>query len=210
MIRVNLMQNRGSSTRPAAGNAPSGGTATDFQLSGIGVSTTSVSLGRPVIVKLIVLIAFPLVLFYFEQYNLSILQNEARAAAAQLNDAQTLLASKEAEVAQSADLKEKAKELANKIEILKKLAATRLREIKSLDFIQTNLPEKVWLKELKFKTGSLMIRGMAVTDDDLTTFVRALEKNRSFTNVILLQAKEERGTQGSVKTFEVSCNVEAE
>ena len=107
-------------------------------------------------------------------------------------------------------MKEKAKELANKISLLKVLARTRLREIKTLDFIQTNLPERVWLKELSFKAGDLLMKGSAVTDDELTVFIRALEKNRSFTKVLLVQAKEERTKDGTVKGFELTAKVEAE
>jgi Tfp pilus assembly protein PilN len=208
MIRVNLLQNRVKGQTATAGVAS--GTAADFAVGGGRTSAALASPSGPIVINLIVLLLFPAILIYYEQYNIGILQAQSRAAAAELQQLQNTLTEKETLLSQAGALKEKAKELVNKIEILKKLARTRLREVKSLDFIQTSLPEKVWLTELSFKSGAVMIKGKAMTDDDLTAFVRMLEKNNAFSKVILLQAKEERTAEGAVKNFEVSCNVEAE
>lgn len=212
MIRVNLLHNRGSTARTQVAGAMGGGTGTENYGTGVGTSVTG-GLGqvnKAAVVNLVVLLIFPAALIYYERYNLAIYKAQEAAAAAQFSTAQAEMKVKETEIAQSASLKEKAQELATKIGLLKSLARTRLREIKTLDFIQTNLPEKVWLREVSFKSGDLMLRGYAVTDDDLTAFIRSLEKNRSFTNVILLQAKEEKIKSGAVKNFEISGKVEAE
>jgi Tfp pilus assembly protein PilN len=213
MIRVNLLQNRGSSARTQATGMTSGSTGTEFAYgSGVGTNATGVmsQVNKAVIINLIVLLLFPAALIYYERYNIAELKVQATALANQVSEAQATMQGKQAEIAQSAALKEKAQELATKIGLLKSLARTRLREIKTLDFIQTNLPEKVWLREVSFKSGDLMLRGYAVTDDDLTAFIRALEKNRSFANVILLQAREEKTREGTAKNFEISGKVEAE
>jgi Tfp pilus assembly protein PilN len=209
MIRVNLLQNRvrGQGMQ----GATSTGTATDMKYGTSGGTSTMLGApSGPMVVNLIALLLFPAALIYYEQYNIGILQAQANALTADVQQIQTALTAKETLLSQSGELKEKAKELATKIELLKKLARTRLREVKSLDFIQTNLPEKVWLHELAFKSGAVVIKGKAMTDDDLTSFVRSLEKSRTFTKVLLLQAREERTTEGAVKNFEVTCNVEAE
>jgi Tfp pilus assembly protein PilN len=209
MIKVNLLQNR---VRTAGGGTSTvAGTATDFGTAqGGGTQTVMGAPSGPVVVNLVVMLALPALLIYWEQYNLGILQSQANALGAEVQQMQQSVAEKESQLAQAGELKEKAKELATKVELLKKLARTRLREVKSLDFIQTTMPEKVWLREITFKAGAMVIRGKAMTDDDLTTFIRALEKSRTFTNVLLLQAKEERGPEGALKNFELSCNVGAE
>ena len=210
MIRVNLLENRGSVARPLGANV-GGGTATEYGAGGTGVETSlSSALGKAIAMNLAILLTFPAALIYYERYNIGLLRARANEIAGQVSQKQQVLQSKKEEIAQSASLKEKAKELANKISLLKVLARTRLREIKTLDFIQTNLPERVWLKELSFKAGDLLMKGSAVTDDELTVFIRALEKNRSFTKVLLVQAKEERTKDGTVKGFELTAKVEAE
>ena len=210
MIRVNLLQNRGASSRQAAANATSGETI-DFVIGGTSGGTSAGSAANKAIAKnLVILLLFPGALIFYESYNLGIMRTKANQIALQVSERQQALQAKQNEIAQSADLKVKAKELANKIALLKVLARTRLREIKTLDFIQTNIPEKIWLKDLSFKSGALLMKGSAITDDDLTTFIRALEQNRSFTKVLLVQAKEVKGKDGSAKGFEITAQVEAE
>lgn len=218
MIKVNLLQNRGGARTQGGftGVGTSAGTATDFGTgqgtAGIGYTTSMGRAGgnKNVIVNIIVILAIPGILIYFERANLDELRKRSLTINSEVEALQTQITTKKNQITQSADLKEKAKELANKIDILKKLSRLRLREIKALDFIQASMPEKVWLREMTFKSGALSIRGFSMTDDDLTLFVRALEKSRNFSNVVLLQAREERSKEGAVKNFEVSCAVEAE
>ncbi|MGE0762500.1 MAG: PilN domain-containing protein [Bdellovibrionales bacterium] len=218
MIKVNLLQNRGSSARTQVGMTGVGGTATDFM--GTSSGTASGTAGytgsmsgannKRLVINLIVVMLIPGALIYYERSNLEELRHHANITNAEVAELQNQIEQKKTQIAQSVELKEKAKELANKIDILKKLSRIRLREIKALDFIQASMPEKVWLREMSFKSGALLIRGYSMTDDDLTMFVRSLEKSRNFSSVVLLQAKEERSKDGAVKNFEVSCNVEAE
>lgn len=218
MIKVNLLQNRGVSSRTQVG-VGAAGTATDMTgpvatsgsdfVGGFGASSGAVD-NRGALINLIVLVIFPGLLIYYERMNLEALKRTSVQVQSEVTKITSQINEKKAEISKSADLKEKAKELANKIEILKKLSRIRLREIKALDFIQASIPEKVWLKELIFKAGALTIKGYSLTDDDLTTFVRSLEKSRGFSGVVLLQAKEERTKEGSLKSFEVSATVEAE
>lgn len=215
MIKVNLLQNRGTQSKTQVGGFTGAGTATDFAGTGQGTVGYTTSMGRAsnnknVVINLVTILAFPGALIYYERSNLDQLRQLALASSAEVETVQNQITLKKNQITQSAELKEKAKELANKIDILKKLSRLRLREIKALDFIQASMPEKVWLRELSFKSGALAIRGFSMTDDDLTLFVRALEKSRNFSSVVLLQAREERNKEGSVKNFEVSCNVEAE
>ena len=213
MIRVNLLQGRMSAAKTQVGMM-GGGTATDFAATSAGATgigyTTSGANNKNLAINIAVILIVPVALIYYERSNLDDLRQRAQVVADEVQVIQNEITAKKEEITQSANLKEKAKELANKIEILKKLARLRLREIKALDYIQTNIPEKVWLKELAFRGGALTIRGYAVTDDELTNFVRSLEKSRNFSGVVLLQAREERNKDGAVKNFEVSCTVEAE
>lgn len=211
MIRINLTQNLGRGSRPAQSTNTNVGTSPDFV-----IETTNASFGGDqadmgaLVVRIGLLLSLPILLIAFEQHQLSILKSGAVAAQAITQQLEATLSEKKAIITQSADLKAKAKELATKIEIMKKLAKLRLREIKALDFIQSNIPDRVWLKELNLKSGAMVIRGGASTDDDLTLFVKSLEKSRGFSSVLLLQANEQRGAEGSVKNFEITGTVEVD
>ena len=109
-----------------------------------------------------------------------------------------------------ADVEKSAQVLEQKLTIMKKLSRVRLREVKALDYIQSILPEKVWFKDMRFDDNKLSLNGFAVGDDDLNELTRALENSVQFSNVIILQAKDEKLQNGTYKQFEISCTTEVE
>jgi Tfp pilus assembly protein PilN len=206
MIKVNLLQNRGSTARPS--QLP--GTSTDIAGNAGTYSKSEGPSSTPAVTRIVLLILGPAALMVVEQQNLSVLQSQANQLAAQVATIQATLKTKEDAIGKSGALKAKASELSNKIGILKKLAHTRLREIKALDYIQSKMPEKVWLTDYASKAGAVILHGFAYSDDDLNMFVRGLGNNKSFVSVLLQQAKEEKTKDRSVKRFEVTFNVESE
>lgn len=217
MIKVNLLKGEGTQTgqSTAAGTSLSSMTFTDminrFRGGGgsSGISSSSEVNGGLLLVNLVLLLFFPGLLYFYEIQNLDQLKLKSAQAQAQVSEAQGKLSQVQSEVAQSATLQAKARELSAKIDIVTQLSRLRLREVKTLDFIQSVIPERVWLSDVEFDAGKFKLKGAALTDDDLTNFVRSLENNANFSNVLLLQAKEEVRKDSSVKTFEVSALVEA-
>lgn len=210
MIKINLHRGRpqGTGVGTSPNTAGTGTMPTEFNVTS--AEPTADFNKRDAVVNGLMLVVFPILLMFYEQHHIDQLNLQLRQTQSALSVKETTLQEKKAEAAKSGELKEKAKELANKIEILKKLAKIRLREIRALDFIQNNIPEKVWLSEMVFKEGQLKLKGRSMTDDDLTNFVNSLENSKYFTNVLLLQAREERLKEAALKTFEVSCNLEVE
>lgn len=210
MIKVNLLQARGAGT--ATGQAVSEGTSTEVL--GSTAATLSKALNneftKPAIINLLVILSVPGSLIFYERHTVEKLKQDTAAINRKITKLEADAKSKKTEVGKSAELTDRAKELTAKLDIIRKLSRIRLREIKVLDFIQTTVPEKVWLRDLVIDQGELAIKGYAATDDDLTLFVRSLEKSRNFSNVLLLVAKEERTKERTVKSFEISGTVEAE
>ncbi|MBX7231965.1 MAG: PilN domain-containing protein [Bdellovibrionales bacterium] len=209
MIKVNLVSKQSksrSTSRSGRGEGPK-----DFAESAqLGVSFSQLKQKKNLILNLLIILSLPVGLIYYERQEINKLKNKSNLISAEVADLDQALNNKKTEIENSSTLKEKAKELTNKISILKKLARLRIREIKAIDFIQGNIPEKVWLKDLNFKNGELKIHGRATTDDELSAFIHSLEKSKYFSGVLLLQAKEERSVEGSIKSFEISCSVEVD
>lgn len=210
MIKVNLLQGRTGTA--ATGQAPMEATSTEV-LGGTAATISKALQGensKRSITNLLIILSIPAAIIIYERQNLETLKRDSVTQAGKVKTIEKKVTEKKAEIGKYAGLAEKAKELNDKLDIIRKLSRIRLREIKALDFIQSTVPEKVWLNSLSVRDGLLAIHGYAVTDDDLTLFVRGLEKSRNFSNILLLQAKEERTKEGTVKSFEVSGIVEAE
>jgi Tfp pilus assembly protein PilN len=96
------------------------------------------------------------------------------------------------------------------MKIMKALSRTRLRELKALDFLQTMIPERVWLNSLDYIDEKFRLKGLALTDDDLTDLIQALDKSSFFSEVVLLQAKETTSRDGTLKNFELTTTIEGQ
>lgn len=153
--------------------------------------------------KVLVMSIATVSMILYESYNVDQLKTQANGLAQAVNREKNVITKLKKEMAEYADVEKDAKVLEDKINILKTLSKIRLREVKALDFIQTITPETVWFSSIKYSEGQFEFQGYAVTDDDLSQFMRELENSPYFVDVILMRAKEEQTKQGTVKAFEI-------
>lgn len=200
MIRVNLMRNRVQDPTLVAQQGTSDGDG-----------------NRESIVKLAVMFLFTLVLMFYENQNINSLNAEVGRLGGQVQQLETDAAAKATEADAVKDVEKEAKELEDKLKILKLLSKLRLREVKTLDFVQSSIPEKVWLKNLiyesdsaKFEGGKFDFNGNAVATEDLSEFVKRLEDSAYLSEVIVTKnAENTTGRNVTVREFQFSAEVEA-
>lgn len=159
------------------------------------------------LLKLFLMGAFVIAAIFYRNNQIERLMAEANAIAKQVTVAQQELEQKKKEAGARTELEEEARELKNKLNILRNLSRIRLTEVKSLDFIQSIVPERVWLRSIKYQNSEFSINGFSVSDEDMTEFLKGLEASPYFADVILLQSREEKGRSGTVKTFEIGFKV---
>ena len=99
--------------------------------------------------------------------------------------------------------------LQNQINALNAVAKDRVREIRVLDYIQREIPQRVWLTSLDLKDGRIQISGMATADVELTTFMDALQRSAYLKEVNLQRSQEATHPDfGLVKKFDINCVLE--
>ena len=160
---------------------------------------------------------FTVGLMIYENANLRALNEEQAVVAAQVNQLQTEAAAKATEAESVKDIETQAKELEDKLKVLKLLSRLRLREVKTLDFMQSSIPEKVWLKTVSYESekdkidsGHFVFNGSAVTTDDLTEFVKRLENSAYLSDVIVVKNQEVTQAKAmSLRDFLFTAEVEA-
>lgn len=200
MIKVNLLQNKGQSA---------GDELENFELSDD--LDASVAPQKELVLKVLIMCLCVGVLIFYESYNIDILNGKLRTLRNQgsvLNDEISKYGDVEAEVKKQQN---KLNELEQKIEIVKKLAKSRIISLKALDFLQNIIPEKVWLTNLSLNDDLMVLEGSAINDEELEQLVSTMERKKNFfSNVILLKAVEVRTEDGKLKVFTVNANLVAE
>jgi Tfp pilus assembly protein PilN len=199
MIRVNLLKNRVQDPAIASVGATEGGNET-----------------REALIKIAFILIFTLGLMMFESQNIRQLNEERARVQATVNDLQQQVTAKSKEVDGIKDIAQQAQELEDKLKVLKLLSKLRLREVKTLDFMQSSIPEKVWLKAITYAStkdhaedGRFQFTGNAVNTEDLTEFVKRLEDSAYMDNVIVIKNAEVSGPKkaGGMRDFLFTAEV---
>jgi hypothetical protein len=196
MIKVNLLRNMG--LVQGAGAADSGGA---------GASAVSVDARQDAIKKLLAILIIPIGLIAYEKTSLSDLE-------AELVNLQNKLTEVQAEREKYGDqgprvekhTKEK-KKIEEETEIVKDLARLRLREVKSLDALQSLIPQRTWIRKVAISGNTVRLDGYSASDSGVSDFIRALENSVFFSRVEPKSTSQEMLRTGPVKRFELEFRV---
>lgn len=159
------------------------------------------------LVKILILAIFPGLLIFMEKYNLDNLRLQMAQVSAQASQITAETQQKTQELNQLKAGIPGAESAASKLRLLGKMSKLRLRELISLDVVQSVIPERVWLKNLTFQNEQYSFKGGAAETSDLSEFVSKLEASAYFKDVIVIQDKES-STGGKGREFELSATVE--
>lgn len=198
MIKVNLLRSRAEGVGEET-----------FAVSAQGGAALSLSKSdqMQVIKKVGVVILATACMIIYEWYNVDVLSKKASVARAEVKAAERKLKAVNDELGNYKDVQDESKILEDKISILKALSKVRLREVKSLDFLQSITPEAVWYNNVEYKDKIFKLDGFAITDDALSQLIKELESSIYFTDVILMKASESRQSTGTVKAFQIQANI---
>ncbi|MBK7960482.1 MAG: PilN domain-containing protein [Bdellovibrionales bacterium] len=195
MIRVNLL---GAQTTSEQANviAPT--------LDGMAPS----EIQRQVIVRVLVLILIPAALFIYESITIPKLRAKKESITNSIVELQAFNQKADRAVREIKKFQEDEKKIKKQIEIIQTLSKDRLREIQILDLFQQVIPERVWLKELEFTKTKLSLRGQAMTDSDIASFIEALSRS-VFLNDVQPSGTTEAILDGQkIRDFEISAKLE--
>jgi Tfp pilus assembly protein PilN len=202
MIRVNLIRNRVSETT---------------SMTEVGGSDSSGEM-RSALIKIAFILLFTIGLMMWESQNIRTLESQKAAVGAQVQELEQKATEMNASVEGIKDIAKQAEELKDKLKVLKLLSRLRLREVKTLDFMQSSIPEKVWLKSINFESqktamekGHFQFIGSSVATDDLTEFVKKLEDSAYMEEVIVIKNQEVAGPgkTGNIRDYTFTAEVEA-
>ena len=200
MLKINLLKNRGA-TGPAK-EEPTFASGDTIQFS---VEDSSDQSG--IVVKVIIILIFPVLLYAYEWYNISQLETQAAAVQSQLTNIQNQVNALKPEADKAKLITQEYDAFRKKIELIKEIGKKRLREIRALDHLQNIIPEKAWFTTIKFEENRFTIEGVVANDQTLDALLEGIRRHPGFKDVLLAKAVEQKGDQGTLKSFVINSNM---
>ena len=193
MIKINLLRNVGMTT---GGITP--------QSAGVALSPDlqKAALGRLAIIAL-----FPLAVFAYEKFNLSVLQGEVDKVNAQITDVNAQKASFGSVAPKVEKFTKEKKEIVKQVEAVRELARNRLREVKTLDALQSFMPDQAWLSDLQINGSVVKLDGFTLADDGVTRLIKALESSVLFSQITPKSTSKVDLPAGPAKKFQLEFRV---
>lgn len=212
MIKINLLVNRLGSQAVQAGSV-AGGTVLSAAAEATGVYTTSIEVVEPInlgdiMLKLIWLVVFIAILVGYEMFTINQKSEELGRLKSELGRLESELSTMRPQVETAQRFQKEKQRLEKQLQVVKDLSKERLMAVRSLDALQSLIPEKVWLEKAVFKEKEVKLDGRAVDELGVSAFMQGLEESAFFSDVYLLQSQEAKGEEGAVRSFKVQSKLE--
>lgn len=215
MIRINLAK-KGNQARRASS---SGGSSPKNPFSGltgifnkqdmVEASEEDTGHSRALVMRLALLLLGSALLFAYEQANIPPKRSSVAKLRRDLDEVTKKNHDAEGAVAEIQRFEKEQTRLQSQIGAIEAVRRDRLREVRVLDYIQREIPEKVWLQKMDLVDNRLSISGFATADNELTTFMEGLQRSAYLKEVNLVRSNEAPFADfGLVKRFEITCLVE--
>jgi type IV pilus assembly protein PilN len=138
--------------------------------------------------------------YFYQSYQLSSLEKELAGLRAEL---QAL----NAKVKEVADLQSKIKDLRGKQKIIEDLQIKKSGPVLVLASLSLATPASLWLTDLHESGGAVSMNGLAVDNETVANFMKALEASKHFSNIELIETTQGVGPTAKLKKFAIKTRV---
>ena len=102
----------------------------------------------------------------------------------------------------------KKKELEDKLKVIETLRKGKTGPVRALDDLATEIPNRVWLTDVIETNGSVTITGRAIDHEDVSAFMKSLQKSKYFSGINLQHSKAGKDKSGvTLYDFKITCSV---
>jgi Tfp pilus assembly protein PilN len=151
----------------------------------------------------------PVVIYLsYRGYREIVLSSQLKGLSQELTSTQEKLKSLDPAVKEMDRFQVEKSRLDSQLDVIKRLSKERLKNVKSLDALEGIIPQRAWLKSLKFTDNKVEFSGLATDDLVVSEFMSALEASIYFANVTLVSSEELKVQAGNLKAFIVRCVLE--
>jgi type IV pilus assembly protein PilN len=141
-----------------------------------------------------------LVVYLFQAFRLSQLNGE-------LENFQKEIAILDVQAKGVAELQQKIADLRGKVKAIDELNQKKTGPVRMMEGLTTATPGRLWLIEFKESGGDLALTGMAVDNQTVAEFLKALAGLPYFRNVELVETTQSEQGGAPLKKFSIRANV---
>ena len=121
----------------------------------------------------------------------------------ELTDLRNEIQALNVKVKEVGELQNKIKDLRGKNKIFEDLSKKRVGPVRVLETLSVATPTSLWLTELRENGGNLVINGLAMDNQTIAEFMRALANSKYFNNVDLVEVIQEKSATPALKRFSI-------
>ncbi|MEL7370358.1 MAG: PilN domain-containing protein [Myxococcota bacterium] len=100
------------------------------------------------------------------------------------------------------------KELQEKLKIIDDLRKSKSGPVRAMDDLASEIPNRVWVTDFQENSGAVTITGEAIDHEDVSAFMKALQKSKYFNGVQLGFSKASQERRGvTLYKFQITCSV---
>jgi type IV pilus assembly protein PilN len=163
---------------------------------------------RQGVMRLLIIFICPMALFAYEFQNIPDLQSKLTSRNAILRSLIEKNEQAKGAVLEIEKFKQDQARLQKQIDTLEGLQKERLREVKIMDNLQKDIPEKVWLTRMEFLDKNLKLSGVATADTEISNFMENLGRSVFLKEVNLIKSTDEAAEKSILKIFEITCEID--
>ena len=136
----------------------------------------------------------------YQAHQLSQLQNELSAL-------RTALQALTLKVKEVGDLQNKIKDFRSKNKIIEDLNRKKTGPVLVMESLSSAVPASLWLTEFKETGGSLTMNGLAVDNQTIAEFMKAIAESKYFKDVELVETTQGAGPSAALKKFALKTTI---
>jgi type IV pilus assembly protein PilN len=144
--------------------------------------------------------ALCVIVFLFQFFRTTMLQRELAGLRAEM-------ASMEDEAKEVNDLQIKIASLKQKLAVIDDLSKKKVGPVRVMESLSSSTPDRLWLTEFKEGGGSLTVTGMAIDNQTIADFLKALQASKYFKDVELVETIQTQQDKTAFKKFSVKSSL---
>src|SRR6266850_1742287 len=132
----------------------------------------------------------------YQAYELSNLQTELASLRAELQALNV-------KIKEVGDLQNKIKDLRSKNKIIENLNKKKSGPVLVMENLSSATPNSLWLTDLRESSGNVTMNGLAVDNQTIADFMKAIALSKHFNNVELVETTQGAGPTAALKKFSI-------
>jgi type IV pilus assembly protein PilN len=144
--------------------------------------------------------ALCVIVFLFQFFRTTMLQRELAGLRAEMT-------AMEDEAKEVNDLQIKIASLKQKLAVIDDLSKKKVGPVRVMESLSSSTPDRLWLTEFKEGGGSLTVSGMAIDNQTIADFLKALQASQYFKDVELVETIQTQQDKTAFKKFSVKSTL---